>query len=339
MRDQVLGRRTKGTRVSRRHVHALGAVLQHVDLAQIDGLSDDRRSCKCYRRFCLAAKENREQVDPESTERTSSVAPAAPSILGGSERPVFQKRLDCLGVSVTQTTWYELRQWFFAAAKRRGPARVLFIANAHTLNLTWNNPRFRQVLRRADVVLNDGIGLEIYALIAGETFAENFIGTDLIPRLFESADPDTPLRVFLYGAKPARAEAAARSIRDRFPNVRVVGTIDGYTRDGVIEAINAVSPDLLLVGMGNPLQEVWIDENRTKIDVGVAVGVGALIDVLSGEVARAPYLMRRLRAEWLFRLALEPKRMFRRYVFGNPAFLWRSMLYVRFGIGSERRTT
>ena len=287
--------------------------------------------------FRLAAKENREEIDLESAETASSVAPGVQSLLGGDEPAVFQKALDCLGVPVIRTKWEELRDWFFTSAKRRGHARALFIANAHTLNLAWSDARFRRVLRRADAVLNDGIGLDIYALMAGERFAANFIGTDLFPRLFQSADPETPLRVFLYGAKPGRAEAAARRIRERFPNVRVVGTIDGHTRVGVIDTINAVSPDLLLVGMGNPLQEIWIDENRANIDVGVVAGVGALIDFLSGEVARAPHVMRRLRVEWLFRLGLEPKRMFRRYVLGNPAFLWRSLLYIRFGIGSERR--
>jgi len=89
--------------------------------------------------------------------------------------------------------------------------------------------------------------------------------------------------------------------------------------------------------MGNPLQERWIDENRPKLDVGVVAGVGALIDFFSGEVPRAPQVMRTMRAEWLYRLVLEPRRMFRRYMLGNPAFIWRSMLYVRFGVRPERK--
>jgi exopolysaccharide biosynthesis WecB/TagA/CpsF family protein len=285
----------------------------------------------------LAAKENREEGDLESAETNSSAAPATPPLPEKDERPVFEKTLDCLGVPVATTKWAELRDWFFTSAKRRGHAGVLFFANAHTLNLAWSDAGFRAALRRADAVLNDGVSLETYARLAGKPFAENFNGTDLFPRLFENADPKSPLRLFLYGARPGRAEAGARKIHERFANVRVVGTIDGYTRDGAIDAINATSPDLLLVGMGNPLQEMWIDENRAKLDVGVAAGVGALIDFLSGEVPRAPQVMRTLRVEWLYRLGLEPRRMFRRYVVGNPLFLWRSMLYIAFGIGSERR--
>lgn len=241
--------------------------------------------------------------------------------------PPHSETVDCLGVPVARARWEALRDWFHAVARLRGRARVVHFANAHTLNLAWSDAHFRDVLARADVVLNDGIGLELYARMAGERFEGNFNGTDLVPALLAHASPEAPLRVFLFGGVPGRAEDAARALEARFPGVVVVGTRDGYAHDGAVEAINAASPDVLLVGMGNPIQEKWVDTVRHALDVGVAMGVGALIDFLSGKVSRAPRWVRAARLEWLYRLSREPKRLFRRYVLGNPAFLARALVY------------
>jgi exopolysaccharide biosynthesis WecB/TagA/CpsF family protein len=267
----------------------------------------------------------------ESGERP--VARASSLRLVSREAPAFDRALDCFGVPVSFATWESIYRWFFESARSRSRLpKVMYFANAHTLNLAWNDAEFRSILGRADAVLNDGIGVDVYARLAGAAFAGNFNGTDLFPRLFACADPARPLRVFLYGAAPGRAEKAARNIEKRFPGVRVVGTMDGYSRTSAIEIINEACPDVLLVGMGNPIQEQWIDENRSLLDVGLVAGVGALIDFLSGEIDRAPQIVRALRCEWLYRLACEPRRMFRRYVLGNPAFLLRTVLYVGFGV-------
>lgn len=237
------------------------------------------------------------------------------------------ERVDCLGVPVACARFEAVREWFFTAIEQRS-ARSLYFVNAHTLNLAWGDPQFREILGRGDLVLNDGIGLAIYARLAGRRFDYNFNGTDLLPAMFEAAVPARPLGVFLYGAVPGRAELAARNVEQRFRGVQIVGAVDGFVRDGVIERINAASPDVLLVGMGNPLQERWIDQHRAQLDVGVVAGIGALIDFLSGATARAPSWIRAAQMEWAFRLALEPKRMWRRYVLGNPVFLGRSAAYL-----------
>jgi exopolysaccharide biosynthesis WecB/TagA/CpsF family protein len=271
----------------------------------------------------------------ESGERPIVSLPPRESFLRLKQAPPsFAAQVDCMGIPVANGTWQQIREWFFASALSRGrEPRVMYFANAHTCNVAWSDPEFRAVLSRADLVLNDGIGVEIYARLAGVRFNQNFNGTDLFPRLFAEATPHTELRVFLYGAEKGRAAKAAKNIEARFPNVRVVGTLDGFARgESVIEAINEACADVLLVGMGNPIQERWIDENRDLLDVGIVAGVGALIDFLSGEVARAPSWVRSLRCEWLYRLAREPKRLFKRYMMGNPAFLARSVAYLGLGI-------
>jgi exopolysaccharide biosynthesis WecB/TagA/CpsF family protein len=244
--------------------------------------------------------------------------------------------LDCLGVAVNRPTWAEFKDWFFVTAhqQREGDACSLYLVNAHTLNLAHGHPDYRAVLNRSDVVLNDGIGLDLYGKLAGAPFEHNFNGTDLFPRLFSEADKE--LTVFLYGAVPGRAERAAMNIESTYPNVRVVGAQHGFLKEPVIDLVNRARPDLLLVGLGNPRQEFWIDANRDRLEVGVVAGTGALIDFFSGAIPRAPALLRRARLEWAFRLALEPRRMFTRYVFGNPAFVARSVFYLAAGRRRQR---
>lgn len=208
----------------------------------------------------------------------------------------------------------------------KGGAHSLFFVNAHTLNLAYEDPEYREVLNSADLVLNDGIGVEIAARLFGVSFPENLVGTDFIPKLCTLAQ-DLSLSLYLLGSRLGVAEMAATRLQASFPGLEVVGTHHGYfgqeEEHRVIRAIQQASPDILLVGFGNPLQEKWIVRHQGELGVPLCVGVGAFIDFAAGRVRRAPHWARRARMEWLLRLILEPRRLWRRYVLGNPKFLWR----------------
>jgi len=203
-----------------------------------------------------------------------------------------------------------------------GPHQVV-IANAHTLNLATDDPAYRRLLAEADLVLRDGVGVELAARLAGVEAGHNFVGTDFVPELLRRLGP-RDVRVFLFGAEPGVAEQAANVLRTCGEHVHIVGTAPGYGEVArVARQIRAARPDVLLVALGNPMQERWIDAHREELGVAVSIGVGALFDYLAGRVRRAPQWVLRLRAEWLFRLVVEPKRLWRRYVMGNPRFVWR----------------
>ena len=165
------------------------------------------------------------------------------------------------------------------------------------------------------IVLNDGVGLDLAAWMRDRRFFRaNLNGTDFVPRLLAAQPAET--RVFLLGARPDVAEAAARAFA-RVGPLRIVGVRDGYdgmADDGaVLEHIARCAPDILLVALGDPMQARWIASHRGRHAVPLVVGVGALFDFVSHAVPRAPRAVRALRLEWLYRLAREPRRLLRRY--------------------------
>jgi exopolysaccharide biosynthesis WecB/TagA/CpsF family protein len=218
------------------------------------------------------------------------------------------------------------------AVQYRQPMKIAF-CNAHTANLAWNDPAIRALLGNF-TVFADGLGVDIAArLLHGHSFAANLNGTDFIPALLVTET--RPLRIALFGAKPGVAQKAAAVLADVAPQHRITAVGNGFSSQAETEAflseLRTNPVDILLVAMGNPHQELWIAESITGDHATLAFGVGALFDFLAGEVPRAPLWIRRIRLEWLYRLAQEPGRLFARYVLGNPLFLLRVAL-VKLGL-------
>ena len=229
-------------------------------------------------------------------------------------------RLALAGFFIRRTTTAAVTRYLHAKLRRRQRAIVLF-ANAN-FALQCKDMRC-EIARSSDIiVLNDGIAVDIAAKIfAGARFQENLNGTDFTPAFLSTLDPDT--RVFLFGARPEVVEQAGQAVRCLFP-IEVCGTQDGYfvweDEPGLIQRINAAKPDVLLVGMGNPLQERWILRSRAALEVPVILAVGAYFDFVSGNVPRAPRVVRHLRLEWAYRLFKEPRRLIGRYSIGIIRF-------------------
>ncbi len=208
-----------------------------------------------------------------------------------------------------------------------GTHRTVCFLNAHCANIRARNYTYRAALARADMILPDGIGVEIAAKLQGARLAENLNGTDFVPKLLKRA-ARLGQSVYLLGGRPGTAQAAAARLQHMIPNLSVAGMRDGYEGaarvDEAIDDINQSGADILLVAMGVPLQELWITQNRHRLEPRIALGVGALFDFLAGNVRRAPRIVRRARMEWAWRLAMEPRRMARRYLQGNFEFLGRA---------------
>lgn len=237
-----------------------------------------------------------------------------------------------LGVPVARLTAASARGELVRLYERDRPALVAY-ANAHTLNLASRDSGYREVLRSADIVLNDGAGLSIAGKVFGRPFPENLNGSDFNPQILEEA-ASRRWPVYFLGAKPGVAAEAARRLSERIPGLRVAGARDGYfapsESDEVARSIAATGAGVVMVAMGNPLQEVWLNRHLEATGARLGVGVGAFLDFSAGVVPRAPAWMNKLWLEWLYRLLQEPRRMWRRYVLGNPLFLLR-VLRARLG--------
>jgi alpha-1,3-mannosyltransferase len=200
----------------------------------------------------------------------------------------------------------------------------LAFANSHTLNLARCSDRYKDTLARF-VVFNDGFGVQLASRFSyGTGFPTNLNGTDFVPSYLSGTK--NRYRVLMLGAQPDIAERAFSAAQMMFPNHDWIGFKNGYSdisdEAGLLKMIRDEKPDLLLVALGNPLQEYWIDRCSSQLDIPLCFAVGALFDFWSGSVDRAPRWLRSINSEWMYRLFLEPRRLWRRYLIGNPTFLW-----------------
>lgn len=206
---------------------------------------------------------------------------------------------------------------------------VFAFLNAHNANLAVRNPAYRHALQHF-TILPDGIGVDLAArALYGEPFPANLNGTDFVPALLTYLA--TPLRVALVGARADILQKATEHFQRQVPWHTFIAVSDGYFDkddcDDVLAKLAAAKPDLVLVALGTPDQELWIEKNLGAQHGKVVMGVGALFDFASEMIPRAPKIIRLIRCEWIFRLVLEPRRMWRRYLLGNPLFLFHILRY------------
>ena len=203
-----------------------------------------------------------------------------------------------------------------------GEPLMVGFCNAHTVNMADARPDFAASLADA-LILNDGIGVDLGSrILYGTRFPDNLNGTDLTPAVLDTAA--CSLRLFLVGSPEGVAEQAAAVLAARYPRHSVVGTQHGFfgeaEESAIVDRIVASGANLVLVGMGHPRQEIFAARHWRRI-AGVTMCIGAFLDFTAGRVSRAPGWVRALRSEWLYRLAIEPRRMARRYLIGNIVFL------------------
>ena len=203
-----------------------------------------------------------------------------------------------------------------------GLCRYVVTPNVDHVVMLQHSRELRDAYRDAGLVLADGAPVLWAARCLGKPLPERVAGSDLVPALFSAVSPNQPLRVFLLGAGPGVAERAQERIEKEWPGVQVCGLYSpplGFERQhaenaNILARIAHARPDLLVVGLGAPKQELWVHRHRSQIQAAAVLCVGATIDFLAGEKYRAPVWMRLVGLEWLHRVASEPKRLARRYL-------------------------
>ena len=208
---------------------------------------------------------------------------------------------------------------------RSNSKKSYMFINSHAVNLSKKDRNFETILINNDINLPDGIGMKIAGLFEGYTLNENLNGTDLFPLLMDSCQ-NWGSSVYLLGASQDVLNDLVQKCNSTWSKLKVVGYHHGYfdkqtESKAVLNDIKSVNPDLLFVSFGMPLQEQWISRHFDEINAKVIFATGGLFDFYSGHIKRAPKYLRSIGLEWLYRLYLQPGRLWKRYIIGNPLFL------------------
>jgi N-acetylglucosaminyldiphosphoundecaprenol N-acetyl-beta-D-mannosaminyltransferase len=244
---------------------------------------------------------------------------------GGSETSVGA--VPTLGVYLAAQRYDAAIARFVEAAANHRQLRAHF-CTVHSLVEAHANASLREVFASAEMVAMDGMPLVWLARLRGARHAERVCGPDVMLSLCD-VGRDIGLRHFFMGGQAGVPEALASRLAAMYPGLEVVGTESPPFRamspeevSAMVNRINAAAPHALWIGLGSPKQEFWAAEHEDRLSVPLILPVGAAFDFHSGRLRRAPRWMQRLGLEWLFRLAAEPRRLFRRYVITNSRFIY-----------------
>lgn len=229
-------------------------------------------------------------------------------------------RIDIMGVGFDSLTLTEAVDHAQSLMAEHRSAYVV-TPNPEIVMACWQDPSAQNAVKNADLVLPDGIGVIYGAKILGTPLKSKVPGIDFATALLKRMAQEQG-RVFLFGAKPGVAQSAGEKMESQFPGLCVCGTHDGYFQDDepIIDEINEAKPDLLFVCLGAPKQEIWMQKNASRLNVGLMAGLGGSLDVFAGTAKRAPVFFQKLGLEWFYRLVREPWR-FRRMM-KLPKFLF-----------------
>ena len=236
-------------------------------------------------------------------------------------------RVTLLGVGIHPFTWSALLTWIRQRLENPTVHSTIAYANVHVLNEASRDDTLRTFLNQVDICYCDGNGVVLGARMLGQHLPERMTGADWIWDLAAEAAAEG-WRIWWIGGEPGVTETAAGALRNKHPDL-VIGSDHGFhARDGVedqesIERINTFKPDIVLVGMGTPIQEAWVQQRRNQIQAPIVWCLGATADFVSGNVHRPGPKWLVDNHEWLSRLLADPQRLWRRYLIGNSKFLIR----------------
>lgn len=239
----------------------------------------------------------------------------------------MRERVDVLGVEVSaidpDIAIRTISEWIDA-----GSREYVCVTGVHGVMESQRDPRLKEIHNSAGLVTPDGMPMVWCGRLAGASWMRRVYGPDLMLNVCGESER-TGWRHFLYGAAEGVAEELASNLRKLFPKIEIVGTHTPPFRElsdeevqQTAEMINSTRPHIVWVGLSTPKQERWMNRFRELLDVPVLIGVGAAFDLHTGRVPQAPQWMGRSGLEWAFRLSVEPKRLWRRYLGSIPVFLF-----------------
>lgn len=238
-------------------------------------------------------------------------------------------RVNIGGIKIDKYSFDEVVKLITNHALEKSRPSYVVTPNAQHIISLQKDKRFREIYRQAFLVVPDGVSLLWSAKFLQTPLNGRVNGTDLFEKLCEVAQ-EKGLKIFFLGGRPGAAEKAKETLQQRLPGIKIVGThcppYGFESQEEELALINSkikvAAPDILFVGLGAPKQEYWINDNYQELGVPISVGIGVSFELVANMVQRAPVWMQKWGLEWLFRLIVEPKRLWKRYIMGNPQFMW-----------------
>lgn len=252
------------------------------------------------------------------------------SLLYFSKYKNYSKKIRILDIDFENLKMSEIIKMIDSSIKNNTKKIVYFI-NADCLNKTFKDSKYKKILQNADFILPDGSGINMACNILKKSLNENVNGTDMFPFLCKLSQ-EKSYKIFLLGAKDGVALKMKEELLIKYPKLKIAGFHHGYFKSDkeekeLISKINISKADILFVAMGAPIQEFFVEKNKMNINANVIFAVGGLFDFYSNNIKRAPIYLREIGFEWIYRMIQEPKRMWKRYIIGNPLFLYRVFKY------------
>lgn len=234
-------------------------------------------------------------------------------------------KTEILGVKIDNMTMEKaILKTFNEFFEQSGTMKIIVTPNPEFVMRAQKDEKFKNLINNADLSIPDGIGIVYASKLTNNKMNERVAGYDFTKNILEKAS-DTGHKIFILGAKPGVAKKAANNIKKQFPGVNIVGTHHGYFKseedEKIIKIINQARPDYLILGLGVPRQEFFMEKYKDKIKAKVAIGNGGSIDVFAGNVKRAPKIYQKLGLEWFYRLVKQPSRFGR--MLNIPKFMFK----------------
>ncbi len=239
----------------------------------------------------------------------------------------MHQRVNILGTEVSSISSADLLDAFKTAIQAKKLIQVA-ITPVNSILAAYKNPEVQNAYNTADYVLCDGMPVKWAASFLNTPIVERITGLDLLPNLIAFAANES-FTLFLLGASPGVGEKLKEVILKQYPNCKIVGiyvppfmpVFDAAENKKMVDAVNAAAPDIVLISLTAPKQDLWITQNKAQLHPALYVGIGGAFEVMAGLVKRAPKWMHGAGLEWFYRLIQEPKRMYRRYLIEAPLFI------------------
>ncbi|HHP7240728.1 MAG TPA: WecB/TagA/CpsF family glycosyltransferase [Cyclobacteriaceae bacterium] len=243
------------------------------------------------------------------------------------------------GVKINNLTSDQLNETVKKLVETSANRALILNVNIHAMNIAHKHQWFKDFLNCSSITFCDGEGVRLAARIMGIFIKEKITYNRWIWNLLKLIQSNG-YSIYLMGSKDATIKKAVEKINEDYPGINVAGYRNGFIEDdedlkATIKTINDAEPNILLLGMGMPVQEKWLMQNKEKVNFNITLTGGAVFEYIAGNTRMTPNIFYTLKLEWLYRFLQEPRRLFKRYFVGNPIFIFR-VLQQKFSINKNK---